>query len=146
MEEIELKASDIPGEYALCFNGECSKKEHCMRYQSMLLKRGKRASGPAVYPTAWQDGECSCYREKRRVQKAWGFDLLYKNVDRHHKAEARQAVSSFFGRGNGQYYRAKNGEIQLTPKQQEGIMKIIAQFGPTDGIKFDHYITTWDFD
>ena len=34
----------------------------------------------------------------------------------------------------------------ITPEQQKGIMDIVAQFGPTDGIKFDHYKTDWDFD
>lgn len=146
MEEKELKAENVPGSYALCFNGECGKKDTCMHYQAMLLKRGERGCGMAIYPTAWQDGECCYYREKKLVRKAWGFSQLYKNVDKYHKAEARQSVSSFFGRGNGPYYRAHHGELLLTPEQQEGIMNIIAQFGPTDGIKFDHYKTDWDFD
>ena len=25
-------------------------------------------------------------------------------------------------------------------------MMIIAQFGSTEGIRFDHYVTDWDFD
>ena len=128
MEEKELKVENIPGSYALCFNGECGKKDTCMHYQAMLLKRGERGCGMAIYPTAWQDGECCYYREKKLVRKAWGFSQLYKNVDKYHKAEARQSVSSFFG------------------EQQEGIMNIIAQFGPIDDIKFDHYKTDWDFD
>lgn len=117
-----------------------------MHYQAMLLKRGECSYGSAVYPTAWQNGKCECYKEKKRVQKAWGFSQLYRNVNRYRKSEARQSVSSFFGRGNGPYYRAHHGELLLTPKQQEAIMNIIAQFGPTDGIKFDHYKTDWDFD
>ena len=114
MEEKELKVENIPGSYALCFNGECGKKDTCMHYQAMLLKRGERGCGMAIYPTAWQDGECCYYREKKLVRKAWGFSQLYKNVDKYHKAEARQSVSSFFGRGNGPYYRAHHGELLLT--------------------------------
>lgn len=146
MTDKELKACDIPGGYALCFNGECGRKDTCMHHQAMLLKRGEHVYGSAIYPTAWQNGACPCYQEKRRVKKAWGFSQLYKHVDRYHKAEARQSVSSFFGRGNGQYYRAHHGEITLSPRQQEGIMRIIAQYGPIDDIKFDHYKTVWDFD
>ena len=63
MEEKELKVENIPGSYALCFNGECGKKDTCMHYQAMLLKRGERGCGMAIYPTAWQDGECCYYRE-----------------------------------------------------------------------------------
>jgi hypothetical protein len=25
-------------------------------------------------------------------------------------------------------------------------MNIVAQYGPIDDIKFDHYVTAWDFD
>ena len=26
------------------------------------------------------------------------------------------------------------------------IMKILAKFGPTEGLNFDHYVMEWDFD
>ena len=84
--------------------------------------------------------------EKKLVKKAWGFSGLYKNVDHRDKTAARQSVSSYFGRGNGQYYRAHHGEILLSPKQQEDILRIVSQFGPLDGIKFDRYTTDWDFE
>ena len=146
MKDQELRANEVPDGYPLCFNDACGMKNTCMHHQAMLLKQGERTKGPAIYPTAWQNGACPYYQEKKRVQKAWGFSQLYKNVDRYHKAQARQSVSSFFGRGNGQYYRAHHGEIMLTPKQQEGIMSILAQYGRIDDIKFDHYKSVWDFD
>ena len=100
----------------------------------------------AVFPTAWQNGECKCFREKRMVRKAWGFTHLYDNVPQRDKAEARKCVHAFFGRGNGPYYRVYHGENMLSPKEQDEIMKIIAQFDNTEGIRFDHYVTGWDFD
>ena len=44
------------------------------------------------------------------------------------------------------YYRVNNGENMLWPKQQEDIMKIIAEFGTTEGVKFDYYVTDWNFE
>ena len=35
--------------------------------------------------------------------------------------------------------------VKLSPKQQDDIMKILAHFGSTEGIHFDHYETDWDF-
>ena len=105
-----------------------------------------RYTGSAVFPTAWQNGECKCFREKRLVRKAWGFNHLYDNIPQRQRAEARQSVHAFFGRGNGPYYRVHHGENMLMPKEQDEIMKIIAKFGSTEGIKFDHYVTGWDFD
>ncbi len=132
--------------YELCFNSGCADKGKCMHYQAMLLTSADRYKGQAVFPTAWQNGKCRCYRKKKLVKKAWGFSGLYKNVERRDRAEARQCVSSYFGRGNGPYYRAHHGEILLSPKQQADILQIVAQFGPLDGIKFDGYKIDWDFE
>ena len=146
MEEKELKVKDIPWGYARCFNDACKRKDTCMHYLARVLTNQLDwFIGQAVFPTAWQDGECRCYREKRLVRKAWGFSHLYDNVPRHQKAEARHCVRSYFSAGMGPYYRAHHGENKLTPKQQDDIMQILARFGSTDGIKFDQYETDWDF-
>ena len=144
--EKELKANDIPWGYALCFNDACGLKDKCMHYQARLLKSEERYIGQAVYPTAWQDGECRRFCEKKLVKKAWGFSQLYKNVPYRERADARQCVRSYFSSGNGPYYRYHHGENMLTPKQQADIMQILAKFGPTEGLNFDHYVTDWDFD
>ena len=146
MEEKELNRKVIPMGYALCFNSECTKKDSCMHYQARLLMPEGRYSGSAVFPTAWQDGTCKCFRVKRLVRKAWGFEHLYDNVPLRDKAEARHCVHSFFGRGNGPYYRVHHGENMLSPEEQEKILKILSEFGSTEGIRFDHYVTGWDFD
>ena len=69
MEEKELKAKDIPWGYALCFNDACGLKDKCMHYQARLLKAEGNYIGQAVYPTAWQEGECRCYCEKKLVKR-----------------------------------------------------------------------------
>lgn len=145
MEEKILKYKDIPTGYPLCFNEECAKKACCMHYQAMLLIPEVRYSGAAVFPMAWQDGECKCFLEKRRVQKAWGFTHLYDNVPQRDKADARRCVRSYFSGGCGPYYRYHHGENLLSPKQQADVLDIIAKFGNTDDIRFDHYTETWDF-
>ena len=147
MEEKELKAKDIPWGYALCFNDTCNRKDTCMHYQARLLSSlTEQFTGQAVYPTAWQDGECRCYCEKKLIKKAWGFEHLYDHVLPYHKAGARQRVRSYFSAGMGPYYRYHHGENKLTPKQQDDIMQILARFGSTEGIQFDHYETDWNFE
>ena len=41
--------------------------------------------------------------------------------------------------------RYYHGENLLSPKQQEDIMKILADYGPTEDLAFDHYVTDFDF-
>ena len=146
MEEKELLEKDIPWGYPLCFNGDCANKDKCLHYLAQLMTSKERNYGNAIYPTAWQNGECKCYNEKKLVQKAWGFKGLYKNVPRYLVAEARRRVRTYFGSGMSVYYRVNNGENMLWPKQQEEIMKIISEFGSTEGVKFDHYVTDWNFE
>jgi hypothetical protein len=146
MEKKELKAKNIPMGYPLCFNDDCAKKDTCMHYQARLLMPKEQFYGQAVYPIAWQDGECHFYHEKKLVKKAWGFSKLYNNVPKHQRAEARQYVSSLFGRGNGIYYRIHHGENMISPKRQAEIMDILKSYGSIEGIKFDHYVTDWDLD
>ena len=38
-----------------------------------------------------------------------------------------------------------HGENKLSPSQQQDILNILAKFGSTDGIRFDHYVEDWDF-
>ena len=80
MENKELKSKDIPWGYALCFNDACGLKDNCMHYQARQLMAEGRYAGQAVYPTAWQDGECRRFCEKKLVKKAWGFSKLYDKM------------------------------------------------------------------
>ena len=144
--ESQLESKDIPMGYPLCFNSECAKKACCMHYKARLLMPEDRYHGSAVFPTAWQDGECKCFREKQLVQKAWGFKHLYDHVPQRDKAEAHRCVRNYFSSGCGPYYRYHHGDNKLSPRQQADIMAILAKYGSTDGIRFDHYETGWDFD
>ena len=145
MEEKELTYQEVPTGYPLCFNHECAENACCMHYQAGLLLPEDHHHGPSIYPTAWLNGECKYFREKRLVQKAWGFTHLYDNVPPRDKSEARQCVRSYFSTGCGPYYRYHHGEMLLFPSQQDDIMKILTKFGSTDGIRFDHYVEDWDF-
>jgi len=146
MEYRELTIKNIPYGYPLCFNDECANKEKCMHYQARLLKLDGRLQGSAVYPTTWQDGECKCFKETKQTKKAWGFTHIYDNVPHYLRAEARRRVRNYFSSGCGPYYRYHHGENKLSPREQADILAILAKYGPTDGLTFDHYETDWNFD
>ena len=145
MTEKELKYENLPYGFQVCFNNDCKLRETCMHYQAGLLQPADKLSGHAVFPQAWKSGTCKCYLEKKIIKKAWGFSRIYRNVPQKEKAEARMYVKSYFSSGNGPYYRYHHGENLLSPKQQEDIMKILADYGPTEDLAFDHYVTDFDF-
>ena len=143
--EKRLESKNIPWGFELCFNADCPLREKCLHYQAYLLKPAVRLGGPAVNPDAWKSGHCRSFREDKLVQVAWGFNKIYKNVPYYQRSEARRCVKNYFSSGNGPYYRYYHGENKLTPSQQQDIMDILAKFGPTDGLAFDHYETSFDF-
>ena len=121
---------------------------------AMVMGLTACAAAPAAAPAAEApaaEAEAAPAEEEAPAEEAAPADgekiiiNFYEHSD-NDKTAARQSVSSYFGRGNGQYYRAHHGEILLSPKQQEDILKIVSQFGPLDGIKFEHYKVDWDFE
>ena len=143
--EKKLELNNIPWGYDICFNENCQLREKCLHYQAYLLQPTDKVGGPAVWPSAWKDGQCQRFSEYKLVQKAWGFSKLYKNVPRHLKAEARQSINCYLGSGVSAYYRVHHGEKMLSPRQQQDIMGIMSKYGPTDGLAFDHYVLDYDY-
>ena len=143
--EKRLDYKNMPYGYAVCFNETCQLKDACMHYQAYLLQPKDQLSGHAILPSAWQDGKCQRYCEVKLIKKAWGFTNIYKNVPQHLKAQARRQVQYLFSMGCGPYYRYHHGENKLSPRQQEDIMKILAKYGSTNGLKFDHYEEDFNF-
>ena len=111
MEEKKLTYKYAPWGYPLCFNNECSLHDRCMHYQVGLLAPADKLSGATVYPSAWKDGECKCFREKKIIQMAWGFSHLYDHLSRHRTSEARSHLRGYLGTGASAYYRYHHGEL-----------------------------------
>lgn len=145
MDEKKLTFRDAPWGYALCFNHDCSLHDKCMHYHIGTQVPDNRTSGPAIYPSAWKDGQCRHFTKTEKVQFAWGFDGLYKNLSGYMVSVARKSLREHLGRGASAYYRIHNGEKLLSPAQQQEILDFMAQFGSTDSLQFDHYVEQYDF-
>ena len=96
-------------------------------------------------PSAWKDGNCPHFAKIEKVQFAWGFNGLYRNLPHNRVSEVRKALRHFMGSGVSAYYRVHHGEKLLSPARQQEILDFIAQFCSTEGLSFDHYITQYDF-
>ncbi len=134
----------MPNAFAVCYNSHCTRCQECLRFAAGKQQLG-RMTGAAVYPQAWKDGDCCCFRKNSKVTMAWGFSHLYRHLDRKRAAEARSRVQAYFSAGAGPYYRYHHGERMLTPAQQQDILRLMSQFGPADKLRFDHYVEAYDF-
>ena len=145
MEEKTLTFNDAPSGYALYFNHDCPLHDRCMHYYMGQLAPDDKTSGAAIYPSACKDGKCRHFANTEKVQFAWGFEGLYKNLPRNMVSTARQALRNYLGNGMSAYYRIHHGEKLLSPARQQEIINFMARFGSTEGLSFDHYVEKYDF-
>lgn len=145
MTEKPLTFNDAPWGYTLCFNHECELRDKCMHFYMGKLAPAHLTSGAAIYPSAWKDGNCKHFTKIEKVQFAWGFNGLYKNLSHDQVTKARMSLRAHLGSGVSAYYRIHNGEKLLSPARQQEILDFMAQFGSTEGLRFDHYVTQYDF-
>lgn len=143
---IELDFRNVPLSWQLCFLSECPKKDECLRQLAAKHLPENRDFGPAVYPTMKIGEEgCRLFTAGRPKQMAWGFETLFSEVKSKHEQALRLAMKNYLG-GHTSYYRYHRGKRLLTPEQQEWIVGLFQQYGYSQGLVFDHYVTAYDFD
>lgn len=145
MEERKLSFQDVPWGYHLCFNSKCPKADECLHYQAGLLAPVTMTAGAAIYPAAWKNGDCQHYRMCKPVQLAYGFNNLYRHLPSYLASEARMRIRAYLSSGMSTYYRYHHGERLMSPQLQKEILGIMARYGSTEGLSFDHYVTAFDF-
>jgi hypothetical protein len=145
MDEKTLTFNDAPYGYALCFNSDCALHDKCMHYHIGQLAPAEKTHGVAIYPSAWKSGQCCHFAKKEKVEFAWGFNGLYTNMSHDMRTAARMALRAHLGGGASAYYRIHNGEKLLSPARQQEILNYMARFGDKDSLRFDHYVTQYDF-
>lgn len=132
--------------YQLCFLSGCPRKAECLRFMAGEHLPEQKLHGPAIYPTALQDGrECPFFQEKQTKHMAWGFETLFQDTRRRDESRLRTAMKKYLG-GHGTYYCYNRGERLLTPEQQEWILDLFRKAGYEQNLRFDHYADVYDFD
>lgn len=140
-ENIKLQLA----QYMLCFNNQCSKKEHCLRYHMAQTDTSgiPRISvfNPLCYPKA--EEECPYFRSNKKVRMAWGFKHLYDDMPARIARAVHLNLEAIFS--HSPYYRYRNQELGLTPKQQECIREVCRKHGWKEEVVFDRYTEEYDW-
>ena len=136
--------SRVPNSFLLCFNQSCPRSGECLHFLAGQHVPADRPCGPAVYPSACQDGTCRYFRHSNVVRLAWGFDGTYTPLEPYFRSKARSDVQNMLG-SVGTYYRYDHGERKLSPEQQERIHKILQDYGYNGPVTFKHVEECYDF-
>lgn len=134
----------VPSPYALCFNSSCPLSQQCLRFLAGSHVPDNLTWGTSIYPNAYADGKCDHFKQTRIVRAAKGFGDILANVRRSDYRAMRHRLQKCLGTG-GTFYRYRNGEKLIMPEQQEAIRQIFRSYGYDDNVKFNAYVTVYDF-
>lgn len=101
--------------------------------------------GTAIYPNALQNGKCKFLIEKRVIRAVWGFRELSFYVKHVDDTPIHREIQQYIG-CRPTYYHYMNGQLTLTPEQQEGILDIFRTYGYTEELDFDNYINRYAYE
>lgn len=142
---MEIKYTDIPSYWPLCFLAQCSRRDACLHYQAGLVVPQNVDTCIAITPSVLHHSSCPKFTEIKTIRTAVGFRHIFSKVSQQHAPKMRSTLSAYLG-GNGTYYRYLHGERALNPEQQQWIRNLFIRYGYTDEVVFDKYEERLCFD
>ena len=91
-----------------------------------------------VLPSAAAKKQCPHFHPVKKVRVATGFRNIFEDVKARDIAQMRSEMSAFLG-SRATYYRYRNGEQPLNPRQQQWIVQLFRRYGYTHDLVFDDY-------
>ena len=134
----------VPYGWAMCYVEACPRKDECLRYQVYLSLPGRMVN-KCVMPGALRQPSCPHFRPIRKMRVAIGFQHIFNKVLARDITAMRSEIASFLG-SHTTFYRYRNGEYKLNPRQQEWIKNLFRRYGYTDEVEFDKYQDVYIFD
>ena len=140
-----LQFSDIPGDWAICFQNDCPLAATCMRYHAAMLVPADLQHHNCVLPGARRDNDCTCFVENRPVRLAYGMKNLLPRMTYEKSIALRRELYNIFG-CKSQYYRYSEGRWPISPSQQARVAELFRRFGLETEPSFDAYTEEYYFD
>lgn len=145
MEKQGINFKEIPSWWGICQNSDCPMAKECLRHQAFLCIPEEIKKWPCILPNALKNGNCPFFHQAMKVRMAKGFQSLVDSLNsRDLRHDFRTQLTDYLG-SKGAYYRHKDGERMLNPKQQKWIQDFLISHGYKKEVVFDEYIYTYDF-
>ena len=150
---MDLQWTDIPRNFGLCASRACPACDACLHRRAADLMPAPPASPPLyIYVNhlyrqqAEQAGApCPEYLPAEPVRMALGFRrALDEELTLAARRRAVAQLKALFSDGS-RFYDRKNGNIPMTPQEQEAVGRILAACGAAEPIEFDAYTELFDF-
>lgn len=141
----KIEYSEVPSNYMMCLNQECTKADNCLRqlaWQSLPPEIEQCNVVSPKFLAALTD-DCPYYKIAQKIRYAKGFITLLENLPHKQMQTVVYRLMNIFERR--MYYRVRKGERLLSPDEQQKIMDIIEHCGISQPQEFDAYIENYDW-
>ena len=141
MEIKNVNFEKRPSGYLNCLSDECPLAEKCLRRISAEYSKENDEFFRVVHHRLLDKDTCKYYVEDKKVDMAYGMTKSFEDVKAKDIAQIRKRLYNYFGQA--EYFRRRNASKPITPKEQEFIRKVFAEFGYQ--IAFDKIVkeTLW---
>jgi len=131
--------------FIVCFNKECYRREHCLRWiakdyvpQNTFVQKSVNLASEAV-----QGNNCPMFLKDQKVKMGKGMIHLFEDMPRKMGDTVKAQLISEFKRTY--FYEYRNGKRLITPIMQNFIAKICNQNGWDKPVIYDDYVVDYEW-
>lgn len=126
-------------DYATCPLASCKKSGTCIRYAAYLKAQEEKESFTILNTSKFttSDAGCENYLTPVKQRMARGFCRLYETLP---KCNSHYFWTRALFTSETSWYRAKRGDLLLTPKEQEILLATFRENGADVSVGFDGYV------
>ena len=126
-------------DYAACPLASCKKSNTCIRYAAYLKAQAEKESFTILNTSKFTTSDTGCdhYLTPVKQRMARGFRALYETLPKCNSHYFWTCVSFM---NETSWYRAKRGDLLLTPNEQEILLAAFRENGADMSVGFDGYV------
>ena len=139
MYKVKNIKKDSIMDYAACPLASCKKSGTCIRYAAYLKAQEEKESFSILNTSKFTTPDMGCenYLTPVKQRMARGFRALYETLPKCN-SHYFWTCTSFMNETS--WYRAKRGDLLLTPKEQEILLEAFRENGADMSVGFDGYV------
>ena len=139
-----LHFSDIPHDWAICFQQDCPLADTCLRHHAAMLAPESLRYHNTVLPGARNAETCTLFAEDKPVRIARGMKSMFPTEQSWLDKRLRAEVISIFG-SRAQYYRYRVGDYTVSPEQQLRVAEAFRALGIKQEPRYDQTFLQYYF-
>ncbi|WP_293664836.1 DUF6078 family protein [uncultured Parabacteroides sp.] len=137
--------SQVPHDFAHCFNSGCKHSGNCLRYQITSYIPKECWSVRVINPAQTvPDGDCPGFMSSQKLKYAYGMSHLLDDLPYRKAKEVRAVMREHYGKTY--FYRLKRMERCFTPEDQQYVGSLFQRFGIEREPTFDRYEEEYNWD